>query len=1034
MTGGRGRFVGRGRELAHLRAALPPEGTGAVVLLAGEPGIGKTSLVSEALRDAPVATAWGSCWDGAGAPALWPWIEVVRGCLATPGGETWQDSDDVAVPEVLGLLPERGSSTPATSRFTLLDGIARLLEAAAATHGLAVVLDDLHWADAGTLSLLAFLVRRLRTAPVSVLGTFRDVEVGADHPLTVLLAELGGRVQVLPIEGLPVEDLQDLSEADAGPALSGEDAVALHRATAGNPFLARELLALRRAGPSGRATDGGRLPPVVQAVVERRLTHLSHGCADVLRAAAVLGPAIMPEDLAAVTGLDPDDVVEGLAEAAAARVVVEDTEGGTGWRFAHDLLRQTIYATTSPSARAQLHARAGQVLAARPGARTTLAPAIAHHLLAAVGAADPRAAVDAALRAGEQAQAVMADAEAAAWFERAAVLARARSLDAATVLSALLSLGEARLRHGDLPRARAAYLDAAATAREADRPDDLARAALGLGAGLGGFEIRMFDETQIALLEEALAGVGSADTVRRAQLLARLSIALSFVAAHDRRRSLAEEAVAVARRLGDPATLGYCLAAWCDAVAGPARSEARRAAACEVVDLATTAGDQRLALLGRRLLLVALIELGDLVGADEQVAAYERTPLARREPLYRWYVPLWRGMRALMAGQTAECERCSAEAEVIGAAAHSDNAAMLVLTQRWVRLRVEGDLVGAGSILDREGTAVFGPLPGLLPAMVLRDLQLQRTDAAAGRYRPMLDTLLRSSDEDAERLSALAQAVEVVVAFGDREAAGRLDPVLAPFDDYVVVEGIGAVVYGLAGHYRALLLDLLGRPDEAAALRARVAGRESTLGLLARPAMVPPVARDRSGPSSDPSGATLEREGDVWAITFAGRTVRVRDAKGLRDLAVLLARPGEEVHVRDLATTDAAGQAALSLGGTEVLDRQAVAAYRRRLGDLDEDLAEAESHHDEGRIARIATERDFLLAELAGGLGLGDRPRRMADDVDRARKAVRARLRDAIARLGALHPELGTHLTEGIRTGTRCAYSPAAPVTWIVRP
>jgi tetratricopeptide (TPR) repeat protein len=1035
VTGGLGHFVGRGHELALLRTALPPAGAGAVVLVAGDAGIGKTSLISETLRDTSVTTVWGSCWDGTGAPALWPWIEVIRGCLATPGGETWQRSDDVAVPEVLGLLPEHGSSTPATSRFMLLDGIARLLDAAASPTGLAVVLDDLHWADAGTLSLLAFLVRRLRAAPVSVLGTFRDVEVGADHPLTMLLAELGGRVQVLPLDGLPVDDLQRLSGNDPGAVLSGDDATALHRLTGGNPFFARELLALRRADATGRPIDAGRLPPGVQAVVERRLTHLSHGCADVLRGAAVLGPVIVPEDLAAVTGLEPVDVVERLAEAEAARVVVGGASAGTGtgWRFAHDLLRQTIYTATSPTVRAELHARAGDVLAARPGAQTTLAPAIAHHLLAAVGAGDPLAAVEAALRAGEQAQAVMADAEAAAWFERAAALARARSLDATTVLAALLSLGEARLRHGDLPRARAAYLEAAAIARETDRPDDLARAALGLGAGLGGFEVRMFDETQITLLEEALTAIGPAATTRRAQLLARLSIALSFVAEHDRRRSLADEAVAVARRLGDQATLGYCLAAWCDAVAGPTHSEARAAAAREVVDLATAAGDPRLELLGRRLLLVALLELGDVAGADEQIAAYERTPLAGREPLYRWYLPLWRGMRALMAGQTDECERWTAEADVIGTAAHSDNAAMLVLTQRWVRHRVEGDLMGAGGLLEGEGTAIFGPLPSVLPFTVLRDLLLRRTDVAAASYRSMLDALLRAPEEDAERLPALAQAVEAVLAFGDRDGAARLEPVLAPFDDRVVIEGIGAAVYGPLGHYRALLLDLLGRSDEARELRVRVAELDSALGLQARPEMLRPAAEDRPERAAELSAATLERDGEVWALTFAGRTVRVRDTKGLRDLAVLLARPGEEVHVRDLATTDAAGQAAMFLAGTEVLDRQAIAAYRRRLADLDEDLDEAEAHHDEGRIARVATERDFLLAELAGGLGLGGRPRRVADDVDRARKAVRARLRDAIGRVGALHPDLGAHLTESVRTGTRCAYSPAAPVTWTVR-
>ena len=132
-------------------------------------------------------------------------------------------------------------------------------------------------------------------------------------------------------------------------------------------------------------------------------------------------------------------------------------------------------------------------------------------------------------------------------------------------------------------------------------------------------------------------------------------------------------------------------------------------------------------------------------------------------------------------------------------------------------------------------------------------------------------------------------------------------------------------------------------------------------------------------------------EAGTWVLTFAGATGRVRDSKGLRDLVVLLTDPGTAVHVSDLMIHDASGRAVVSSRGDEVLDRRAVAEFRRRLADLDDELAEAETHHDEGRVGKLATERQFLLDELAGAAGLGGRSRRMGDDVDRARKAVRAR-------------------------------------------
>ena len=210
----------------------------------------------------------------------------------------------------------------------------------------------------------------------------------------------------------------------------------------------------------------------------------------------------------------------------------------------------------------------------------------------------------------------------------------------------------------------------------------------------------------------------------------------------------------------------------------------------------------------------------------------------------------------------------------------------------------------------------------------------------------------------------------------------------------------------------------------------------SRLGLAAAPrGLDQPTEPGRgSADSGDHRVAVASREADLWTLTFAGRTGRVRDSKGIRDIATLLANPGLGVHVSELVSPDATGRAAVSSRGAVALDRRALTEYRRRLAELNDDLAEAEEHHDEGRAAKLVAEREFLLAELTGAVGLGGRTRRLGDDVDRARKAVRARVRDAITRIEVVHPELGRHLDRAVRTGTLCSYDPETPVRWTVRP
>jgi hypothetical protein len=179
-------------------------------------------------------------------------------------------------------------------------------------------------------------------------------------------------------------------------------------------------------------------------------------------------------------------------------------------------------------------------------------------------------------------------------------------------------------------------------------------------------------------------------------------------------------------------------------------------------------------------------------------------------------------------------------------------------------------------------------------------------------------------------------------------------------------------------------------------------------------------------------------EGDTWTLTFQGRTVRLRDAKGMRDLARLLAAPGQPVPAVELASTGTravrrtAPEDQLHRGGDlgEVLDATARVAYRNRLSQLDTEISEAEEYGDDEKRARAKAERDLLVDQLSAAYGLGGRPRRTGDPAERARTAVTARIRSTIRRIEQAHPELGRHLRLSVRTGTLCTYEPDSPTAW----
>ena len=451
---------------------------------------------------------------------------------AAPAPGSGPPADSLAA--LVGL--ETGGDDGSDARFRLFDAVADRFAAASADHPLLVVIDDLQWADPGSLLLLRFLARDPRARRLVIVATYREGAEQADRWLADAIGEVVGDGLHVRLDGLTPGEVTSLVEQLGGHVGAPTDgADGLHRRSGGNPFFVREFVRL----PPGRAGGSAPAPAGVRAVVALRLEQLSPAARGVLTAAAVLGAEFrlvdlgdlvagergsdLGAELGSEVGSGTDALLDALDEAHAAGLVVADPE----WRsftFVHAVVQEVLYDGLRLADRARLDARAADGLERRWGERAVIE--IAHHLRrAAVGGGDERAVVW-AQRAADHSFDRLAYEQAVLWYGRALDLLSGKS-DTHREAELLIRRAEASLAGGDVPEARDTFRQAAAVARERGDAAQLARAALGLGSGRGGFEVPLHDQTQLALLEEALTAIGPSTSELRARLLARLSVALS---------------------------------------------------------------------------------------------------------------------------------------------------------------------------------------------------------------------------------------------------------------------------------------------------------------------------------------------------------------------------------------------------------------------------------------------------------------------------------------------------------------------------
>ena len=1094
-AGSGGRLVGRGDLLAEVRAAVDraAEGAGQVVLLSGEAGIGKTAVAAEAAsygRERGARVLWASCWQGEGVPGYWPWVQVARALLdpGTPGVASrllegvepdglgaGDDSDAQPAADGDGGPPEAG-------RFQLFDELTSALLAEAEARPIVVVLDDLQWADVSSALLLGFLARRLRGSRLLVIGTLRDGDLERGGRLAAALAEVASAGAVVPLAPLSGPEVGELVAAtlgrDADPGLVEE----ISARTGGNPFFVREMSRLLLA----RGADAG-LPIGVSEAVERRLERLGPDSGSALRAAALIGTEVPAALLARVARVPDSAATDLLDEAVRAQVLQAPTEPLGPYRFAHDLFREAIDQRLGAATRAALHLEIALALeAVREAGGTVPAARLARHYVLAAGAGSEesaalRGAVRWSRRAAAEASRRLAHDEAALhWSNALAILDVARAGGPATRIGILLDLGAAHRRAGDVAAARDDYLRVADLARRTRSATALASAALGLHA-IGTRSMQPADEL-VAILEESLAGLATIPEREdagklRALVLASLARVLAWFG-HDlqRSRSLAEEAVVTARESAGGATTATCLLALHNVIWAPGTAAERLRLADEVIELAAGAGDGELVVEARLLRVADLLELGDpafRIAMAEFLAAAE----GLRQPRLRYLALSRRATLAIMAGELDEAERLVEEAAALAAEIGEPDRVGVEYEQRWELRSTQGRRADLERDRDVSSLAGQDSIQGR-GMHVLALIELGELDEAAAVSRPLLDLRPDELPRDYGWTVHLAYATEVLAELGDNPGRLRVYEALAPLEGGAAVIGAAVAFKGAIGHHLGVLAAAMGRRDRAIShferavelhealgarpwqlrsayelarllgevpatversrsMLAEVAGAAERMGLSRLGRLASSAGGGARRPAEalapGPATGTFRRDGSLWTLALGGDSLRMRDAKGLADIATLLARPGRQVRADDLVAASGGAEAAaadLRLGSDQVLDERARRQVRERLADLEDEIDEAEGWGDPDRAARAKAERDALVDELAAATGLGGRSRRLGDQSERARKAVTARIRDAIARIERVHPALGAHLRSSVTTGSLCAYSPADPVDW----
>lgn len=1039
------RFVGRAWELDAIREAMASAERGVLrtVHLIGEAGIGKTTLaeqVSERAAERGWSVAWGRGWNQGSVASYWLWHQVIA--KLTAGLDVLDQLDSDSVSWLVDLVPQlsaRGreasrapSVDAASARAAIVRSVAALVRAVSAARPLLVVLDDLHDADPASVVLTDALVRGLHDSTLLLVTTQRP---------SPALAELNRQGLQLPIEALGRDDVEALVGAAAAHPPDADLVDRLWHATGGNPFYLDQVV----RHPAG-ATDSS-VRSVTGQALRARLSALGAAARSIVDATAVMGDEAPASLIATVSGFPPADLSAAMAEVIESGVLRRSAASADGVEFGHALLREAAYAALSPHQRRDLHQRVAAALDSP--AYVGRAADLAYHSRAALPDGDPATAARWTVAAAKDALRVFAYEEAERQCSAALVaLSPFGQLVPRETAALLGALGEAHTQAGDLRAAREVLNRAIALGRAAGDIVQLAEAVLAIP------RISSFmspDRELEAHLRVALDSVGDSSPALRARLLARRAAITSYLEQEDV-RAMSAEAVALAEAVHDPAVLAEALSARAFALWSPETTDDRLDTSDRIIALAVREEDLLREMDGRMWRLIALLELGRVSEAEAELDQYELLAERLDHPSVLLFARSRRAMFATMRGRFEEAERLTREAYQLALDAGAPDAPNLFGSQLGEIARLRGGPVPeelATMVADKPIPSIFkawfsltdgraeeaasyltAGLPELTTVAGPPFVSLHITAATCAAelnhregFAAVRQGLLRLEHRFAVGGGAVGCWGSVAYFLGVAALAlGDVDDAIAQLRQ-AVAENERAGVWTYLAFAEAALADALatrGNPQdttEARRLLTSARDRADQLGMLRLAQQV----RDRLS-ALDTEGShriRLTRDGELWALTSAGPTIRLRHRRGVEQLSALLANPWREIPAVELA-----GISTESASRTPLLDTEAKQAYRRKLLELDTALDRASECGDANLAARLDAERTALVRELKRAAGLGGRGRRFSDDAERARVNVTRTIRQAIDQVVARDPELGGHLLAAVRTGNHCAYEP----------
>jgi tetratricopeptide (TPR) repeat protein len=1061
-------FVGRADELRRVDRVCDAarHGRGGLVVVSGEPGIGKTRFCEEAgirAERAGLTVAVARCWGEGGAPPLWPWQPIL--------------SDLCGADKAQLLHSAPGTQAEDVDRFVRFTAVTDAIAEACVRNPACIVIDDIHAADAGALLLARFVTRSLPQLPLVLILSRRRGVPAADTLESRILDELEDEASPIALRRFDIDEATAFLRSQGLLDLPTDVVLAILRVTGGNPLFLRRIAAL------GAPDSRGELPGGLRVAIDEALSRLGADSRDVLRASAVLGLSPTFADAAAVAQTDAASVLGAVAEAARAGLV---TEGADGFSFTHDLVRSALEEDLAPAERLDVHARAASMLASDGRGTTTENLARrAHHALAAA----PRSLDDAhlAARACRTAAAAMIRSfgyERADELLSAAVDLHTPSLLGAAPPNLLVDWAQTALLRGRLGEARVRFDRAATAAQEAGEPELFAEAALGLG-GHWLYEHRAPTERArvLGLQRAALAGLPSVATPLMSRLTARLAAEDTYDGGSI---EAVRNALELARGCGDSRALAEALSLYHHVLLAPEYAQRRLEVADELLQTAAVAGHGVLALMGLYWRTVDLFHLGDERAVRSLEDLRERADaLACQDIAY--LVDAMDVMLLMRGGRLAEAEaaagRCYELGEAVGDADAVGFYGAHMLVVRWMQGRGAEVVDAADEVVDS---------PTLIPGEFAFRAAAAGIAAEAGQHERARRTLAQLTRQGLEALprssnwlAGMFALVEVAATLEDTDIARQTYDLLSPFADLPVTVaaavaclgsiqrslGRAALTFGdrdravrhleraITANRRlqnrplttitradlATALAVRGRDDDrarAGTLLQQAVAEAQDMGMAARA----DAWREALATLDLPSGTDLGRSGAVatqtldarrglicrqgraWRVELGDRRVLVADRVGMSYLAELLSHPGEPISATALAGEGGVATHAMS-------DRAAGDAGVALARELSTELAEAEANNDLGRAEHLRIQLDAVLDQLDAGSPSAGGSAQAARRHERARTSVRKAIMRAIEEIDAADPQIAEPLRAGIRTGTVCSYTPPSAhlIEWSVR-